>query len=282
MMQVEKDIEATIDIIKRKKVNCKEYRPIKLFPKYSLKTFKNYKLDKRDVLTKLNSHAEVFDLLSYNANVNCYSSNRLDEYFLYLQCALFNLEYNEYFNYLFGKSKEHAIFSKDTYNRIRNQLDDKTRLFFDELYRYMGNDNIFNTKLCNIQGYDFETLLRFIRYFLRPKYSKLSEKLKTSEPKFLLCKDCYIPLYFEDNSFNFINLSYDISSMDNSKIKYIMDQVNLKFVPLLKEYGKIQIFTSKNGIDIDGLKKVDTRSIDDPISTNAICKKDYAYIYRQK
>lgn len=281
-MQVEKDIEAAINIINLKKVNSKQYNPINLFPKYSLKTFKKYKLDKKNVLTKINSHSEVFDLLSYGANVSCYSSNRLDEYFLYLQCALFDLKYKEYFSYFFGKYRGYEIFSLDTYNKIKDILDDKTRVFFDELYKYMDGDNIFNTKLCDIKGYDYETLIRFIRYFLNPKYYELSETLQIHKPKFILCKDCSIPLYFEDNSLDFINLSYDITKMDNEECKYVMSKIQKDFTPLLKEGGVVQAFTSKNNIDIKSYKKIETRAIDDPNSPKKTCMKDYAYVYKRK
>lgn len=282
MIQVEKDIEAAINIINSKKVNLKEYNAVNLFPKYSLKTFKKYKLDKKNVLTKLNSHAEVFDLISYGSNVSCYSYNRLDEYFLYLQCALFNLGYKEYFSYFFGNYRGYKIFSLDTYNKVKDNLDDKTRIFFDELYKYMGSDNIFNTKLCDISNYDYENLIRFVRYFLNSKYYKVSENLKNNKPKFILCKDCSIPLYFEDDTFDFINLSYDIAKMDNKEIKYIKDNIRLYFIKLLKENGKIQAFTSKNDIDIKNYKKLETRAIDDPNSPNETCKKDYAYVYRKE
>lgn len=252
-----------------------------MFPKYSLKTFKKYKLDKRNVLTKINSHSEIFDLLSYGANVSCYSYNRLDEYFLNLQYALFNLKYKEYFSYFFAKYRGYEIFSLDTYNKIKDILDDKTRVFFDELYKHMDGGSIFNTKLCDIGGYDYETLIRFIRYFLDAKYYKVSESLKSNKPKFILCKDCSIPLYFDDNTFDFINLSYDANQMDRAKIKYIKDRIESCFIPLLKENGKIQAFTSKNDIDIKEFKKLETRSIDDPNSPNEICKKDYVYVYKQ-
>lgn len=281
-MQVEKDIEAAINIINLRKVNIKEYRPIRFFPKYSLKTFKKYNLDKRDALTKLNSHAEAFDLLSYGANVSCYSSNRLDEYFLNLECALFSLKYKEYFSYFFGEYRGYEIFSLDTYNKIKDRLDDKTRVFFDELYKYMKNVSIFSTKLCNIQEYDYETLKRFIRYFLEPKYYRVQEKLKINKPKFILCKDCSIPLYFEDNSLDFINLSYDITKMNNERRKYIINKIQKDFIPLLKENGKIQGLISKNDMSIECYKKIETRSIDDPESLNEDCMKDYAYVYKQK
>ena len=71
----------------------------------------------KNVLTKYNSGDEVLELLSHGANVTCYSSNRLDEYFLNLRLALLSLDNKEYFSYLFkdyGKV-EHDVFSKETY-----------------------------------------------------------------------------------------------------------------------------------------------------------------------
>ncbi len=278
-MQVEKDIVAAIDIINKRRVDTKQYRSVKLFPSYSLKFFKKYKLDGRKVLTKCNSISEVLDLVSYNACVTCYSSNRLDEYFLNLQLALLNLKYNEYMNYLFNKKRG---FSKQSYNKIKDELDSKTRYFFDEMYKTENNINLFQTKLCDLSSYDYETLKRFIRYFLESKYYKTSENSKIHTPEFILCKDISVPLYFEDNSFSFINLSYNIDNIDNERIKYIEQKIRKDFISLLCEFGKIQLFAGTKELDLEGFKKFDTRSITDPNSQNGVCKKDYAYVYSKQ
>lgn len=275
-IQVEKDIKAAIDIMNLRKVDLKQYRPVKLFPYYSLKTFKKYKLDGKKVLTKCNSTSEVLDLVSYGADVTCYSSNRLDEYFLKLQLALLDLKYKEYVNYFFGKKGQ---ISKELYDKVKGSLDEETRYFFDELYKYTQKGNIYDSKLCDLKKADYEELKRFIRYFLEPKYYKTSENSKIHTPEFILCKDISVPLYFEDDSFSFINLSYNIDSIDNEKIKCIMQKVKKDFAPLLKEFGKIQVFTGTKEIQLVGLKRNDTRSITDPNSENSSCKKDYSYVY---
>lgn len=278
-MQVEKDIKAAIDIINMKKVDPKYYRPVKMYPNYSLKFFKKYKLDGRKVLTKCNSIAEVLDLVSYNADVTCYSSNRLDEYFLKLQLALLNLEYNEYMKYMFSYKQKST---KILYDKVKEKLDEETRYFFDEIYNHLDNNAILGSSLFNVGNYDKETLEKFIRYFLRPKYYKTHENSKINNPKFILCKDISVPLHFEDGVFSFINLSYNIDKMDIQRRKYILDRVKKDFVQLLSEFGKIQVFSSLNELEIDSLKRIDTRSIKDPNTENDNCKKDYAYVYRNE
>lgn len=278
-IQVEKDIKAAIDIMNLKKVDLKQYRPVKLFPSYSLKTFKKYKLDGKKALTKCNSTAEILDLVSYGADVTCYSSNRLDEYFLKLQLALLDLKYKEYVNYFFGRNKGT---SKELYDKIKNDLDEDVRYFFDELYKYVTRGNMYSSKLCDLRKADYEELKRFIRYFLEPKYYKTAENKKICTPEFILCKDISIPLFFDDDTFNFINLSYNIDNMDKEKIRCILKKMLKDFEPLLKEYGKIQVFTGTKEIEIPELKRNDTRSIIDPNSENSSCKKDYAYVYSKQ
>lgn len=275
MNQVEKDIESAIGIIKGGNVDYREYRPVYLFPNHSLKHFKKYKLSNRDVLTRINSHAEIFDLLSYSANLSCYSSNRLDEYFLNLQLNMLDLEYKEFISYFLGY-KGHRRFSNDTYNKIKDKLDDKTRYFFDELYKFMNGRNLFNSRLCDTRNISYDNIVLFIRYIQKNKYYKIPK----DTPKFILCKDFSISLYFENKSFDVINLSYNVDNISEDKQKYIMNRIKKDIASLLKENGKIQVFTSKSGVDIEDLRKIETRSINDPNSTNESCKKDYAYMYR--
>ncbi len=281
MIQVEKDVEAAINIINLKKVNSKEYRPIKLFTDRSLKFLKKYRLNERKIsLTKYNSGDEVIDLLCYGSDVCCYSSNRLDEYFLNLKLAMFYLDkMDDYYNYFFNDySKKQSVFSMDIYNKIKNKLDDKSKYFFDELFSHVSKYDILNTKLFYNKNYSYKILVKYIKYLL--KYNKVQDIVKNKSVDFKICTDGEVSHYFDTNTFNFINLSYNIDSMNDEKIRHISNKINEIFVPLLKENGKIQGFTSKKETNVDGYTRLETRSMDDPNTIDKEYKKEYAYMYK--
>ena len=280
-MQVTKDIEAAINIVNSKIVDREEYRPVKIFPNYSLKTFKQIKFNSSNILTKCSSMADILDLMSLNARysdakLSCYSPNRLDEYFINYMVKLLFLTHHKYIEYIFDRP---VVKSKNIYKEIRNKLDDKTRYFFDELYKHVDTTNIFDTILCDLGVADYRVLERYIRHLSVNKYAKAAKSSEINEINFFLSKDSELD-QFEKDSFSFINLGYDISNRKEEKIQHILDATKSKVVPLLKEHGKIQVFRSKKDILIDGLTRIETRSIDDPNSPSNECKKEYAYVYK--
>ena len=76
-MQVEKDIAIARDFIEGNVYEKTGYRKVKLFSDQSLKSFKKVKLKGKNVICKINSSDEIFDILSYGGNVTAFSDNRL-------------------------------------------------------------------------------------------------------------------------------------------------------------------------------------------------------------
>ncbi len=277
-MQVEEDLKAAINIINSKKVDKREYKPVRILPNYSQKTFKNIKFNASNILSKCISISDILDLLCYSPNISCYSFNRLDEYFINLMIQFLNLTHHRYIENIFNRE---SIDQRNTYLKIRDNLDEKTRYFFDEIYKHIKCSNIFNTKLCNMTSYDYKLLERYVGHFLIERYAKACKNAKEKKVVFSLCKDSDLDSTFKENSFSFINLGYDISDMDEDRISYILDKTKSKVVPLLKESGKIKVFRSTRDIDLQDLLKIETRSIDDPNSKKDECKKEYVYVYRK-
>lgn len=285
-MQIENDIKNAINIVNRKVVDKKEYRSVKLFPDRTLKMFRQFKnntFKDKKVLTKCNSLADILDLVSYGADVTCYSTNRFDEYFLKLQLALLEVNYKEYFSYFFGRYSYNGykMFSIETYNKIKESLDENTRYFFDELYKCMPDGSFFNSNLCNSGKNSHEVLEMYVRYFLAKGYNEARKCSKQYNPDFILCKDSSVPEEFKTEIFNFINLSYNIDKMDSERLKHIMDKINSDFLPILKENGYIIGFSSKYPNDLEGYERLETRSILDPYSSKDSCKKEYSYVYKK-
>ena len=254
-----KDIKGAIDILNDKNTS-NEYKKVNIFSKYSLKHFKKYKLENREVLTKINSMDEVFDLLSYDANLTCFSENKLDEYFLKLLLEVHKLNRKDYLSFVYkDANKKRNRFSREIYDEIKNNLDSKVREFFDEIYKYSKNKYIPIYNLVEKQLYSKENYEIYIRHILTNRYSFI-KKYDIN----------YIPKDEIDNTFNFINLSYDIDKLDYKKLLELIKS----YSKLLKENGKIQSFVSRSDIDIEDHIRYETRSITDSKSSNDTCKKD--------
>ena len=263
-----RDLDETIKILRGGK-SATEYRKVKLFSDTSLKFYKKYKLDNKNVLCKLKTGDEVIDLLSYNAKVTCYSSNKLDKYFLKLKLSAMKLGYKTFINYYFKTNG-----SKKLYLKFRNNLDNETKYFFDTLYNY--TNNLFDTKLV-YSNYDIEVLQMYFRYLINKRFYEVSDNIDNI--KFIFSSDKNISKKVND-TYDFINLSYNMDNMNKDRFDFINSKINDDFKPLLNEKGIIQAYVSKEKNDIDNYIIYETRSIDDSYVKGDICKKEYAYVYK--
>jgi len=274
-MNVDNDIYYTIRLLKNTNDN-KNYRKVKLFTNYSLKHFKKYKLNDKEVLSRINNLDEILDLLSYNANVTCFSTNILDKYFLKLLVEMHNISRKKYMDYIFKDYGEKNItFSKKYYDMIKYSLDDDTLYFFDEIYKFCNNTNIDISNLIVKQPYEKEILQMYVKNYLLGKYDQIKNNNKLS---YLKSSDGKITLNNLDNTYDFINLSYNLDVISD---KPKMIARIKKFNKFLKENGKIQGFISKEELNLNNCKRIETRSITDPYTKNDECKKEYAYVYKK-
>ncbi|MBP3635280.1 MAG: hypothetical protein J6J17_02310 [Bacilli bacterium] len=281
MMQVEIDLENAIKFIKGKQIDIKHYKPVQIYSDYSLKHFKNYKLENRNVLTRLGSYHEVADLASYNANVTCYSANRFDIYFLNLFITSFNLLYEDHFNYFIKNYKNYTqTFSYKIYELFRGKLSDHTRFFFDELYKKFNGLEMLNSGIISDTKYSYEIFLKTVRHFLSGKYS--IEKMNKITYINIEEDDLLNKLINEETKFNFINLSYNLDKINSREFVNICNSLE-HFSKILSEHGKVQVFTTKDAdIILPEFKRIQTRSIDDTETNKNDCKKEYAYMYTKE
>lgn len=279
-MQVEKDVRNAIDLVKGLEVDQRQYKSVKIFTDFSLKHFKKYKLDNKESLLKLRSYDEVLDLVSYGSNVTCFSANRFDEYFLELFLKSLNLSYKEHFTY-FTKdyTNKNQMLSSEIYFKIRKHLSEDVKYFFDELYKRFNSRQLVNSGLIYPSKYPYNQLERYIRYVLNPKYYTTRDNLNERKVEFIFMSDDTAIKTFKDESFNFIDLSYNLDIASTKQQEFLLNKVG-QYTKLLKENGKIQGFVSRNSeIILPGYKRIETRSIIDPDSIKNDCKKDYAYVY---
>lgn len=273
-MTVDNDIQNAIRILYGDEST--QYRKVKIFPNHSLKHFKKYKLDNKEVLSKINSLDEILDLLAYNANVTCFSTNKLDEYFLNLLIQMHNIERKKYMDYIFyDYGKEGKVLSKKYYDIIKYDLDDKTRYFFDEMYKYCIESNVSLSRLLEKQKYEKKVYDMYVKNYLQGKYDNILNN--HNKLNCIQLNDTDITSIQFNNKFDLINLSYRVDDLNN--ISKLLKKEE-KYKKLLKETGKIQSFISFKDLDIKEHKKISTRSFLDPYTDRNNCKKEYAYMYK--
>lgn len=273
-MQVEKDIVVARDFIEGNVYEKTGYRPVKLFSDQSLKSFKKLKLKDKNTICKINSSDEIFDIISYGGNVTAFSDNRFDEYFMKLKIAALDLRFKDYYSFLMNTHGRYSYtFNYDVYKSIRNNLDDKTRYFFDELYKSCIGKRIRKSKLIEPDRYSFEELSTLVRSALSKGYGELTRNIKEKDVKFIYSKDEKIESKVKE-TYDFIYLSHDITCMSEKEIKKREKLILESFRNMLSERGKIQCFYSDEEKDTS-FDKVEYKS-------NPSVNNDMAYIYTYK
>ena len=273
-MQVEKDIVVARDFIEGNVYEKTGYRPVKLFSNQSLKSFKKVKLKDKNAICKINSSDELFDIISYGGNVTAFSDNRFDEYFMKLKIAALNLDRKDYYSFLMNTYGKYSYtFNYDIYKSIRNNLDDKTRYFFDELYKSYIGKRIRKSKLIESDRYSFEELTTLVRYTLSKDYGELAKNIKEKNVKFIYSKDEKIESKVKE-PYDFIYLSHDITNMSEKEIKKREKLILESFRNMLSERGKIQCFYSDEEKETL-FDKIEYKS-------NPSVNNDMAYVYTYK
>lgn len=245
-MQVEKDIMVACDYIGGNIYKKTGYRRVKLFTDQTLKSLKQIKLNNKNALCKINSSDEVLDILSYKGNVLAYSDNRFDEYFFKLKLAALNLDRKKYLNYfMLGYGRYSTNFSYDTYLSIREYLDDKTRYFFDELYKKYPGKQIRKSMLFIKDKYSAEELETLVRYLIPKRYIETRENIENCGIKFVYSSDERILSKLKE-LYNFIYLSFNVSSLSAEEINKKERMILEEYKKYLKENGQIQgLYSSK-------------------------------------
>lgn len=273
-MQVEKDIVVARDFIEGNVYEKTGYRPVKLFSDQSLKSFKKVKLKDKNAICKINSTDEIFDIISYGGNVTAFSDNRFDEYFMKLKIASLDLKFKDYYSFLMNTYGKYSYtFNYDIYKSIRNNLDDKTRYFFDELYKSHMGKRIRKSKLIESDRYSFEELSTLVRSALSKGYGELVKNIKDKNVKFIYSKDEKIESKVKE-PYDFIYLSHDITNMSEKEIKKREKLILESFRNMLSERGKIQCFYSDEEKETL-FDKIEYKS-------NPSVNNDMAYVYTYK
>lgn len=274
---VEKDITLARKILETKK-DFQNFRKVIIVANNSLRTYANLNLNGKDVLLKINALDQVFDLLMHGANVTCYSDNRLDEYFINLLHKLHELKTSTYMNYLLYDDKKRKIrFSKESYERIKDSLDEKTRYFFDELYSYSEKKQLPMDRLVEKNIYPKGALNQYIMHYLSNKFPLVREN-ESYEYSFLTDEDALT--FFDGKQFDFIDLSYNLDEINMMQYYDIISDTS-KYDEMLKKGGMMQTFVATDEIDVPNHEAFKTSSIMNSLPTVNEHIDDYSYMYKK-
>ncbi|HRS42900.1 MAG TPA: DUF3419 family protein [Candidatus Diapherotrites archaeon] len=183
----------------------------------------------KTILTICGSGDQVINAFYYGAKkVDCYDINELSEYILNLKLtAISKLSFIDFITY-FGYDNKKATLYYDIYLKFKKDLPPKTRLFFNEAYKYFNLDGVrlFNSPLF-LKRSCYTNHLTDINQYLK------------SEKDYL-----YIKQILKNKKINFYHT--DVLKL-NQKIKTKYDIINLSNIP--------HFLYSFFGFDFDKLKQ---------------------------
>jgi len=251
-----KDLENAINIINNKSHNI-NYQSIYLFTNENLNALNNkINLNNKRIITVCSSGDQYFNFLMQNPlDIVLYDINVLTEYIFYLKKkSIENLEFDEYKDFFINKKLSNKyILSKDIYNKVREDLPDKIKIFWDELYKRYTNKELFKSNLFYKNKYSTKEIINNNEYLKGElEYKLLKEKIKKNKEPVFYNINIFDEFINEKIKFDFIYLSniLDYLSISNIKEYYIkLKQIITKLSNYLTYEGEIGINYIFNYLD---------------------------------
>ena len=207
-------------------INCKEY----------INILKN----KKRILSVIASGDQIINSILLGSNdIVGYDISRFPKYYLYLKIAgIKKLEKEEFLNYFVG-SYYKSLMNTDTYDKLRDELPDKCRIFWDGLYDafepYDINESLL---LCN-EPFSKEILTIRNLYLQDDNYRKTRIKLDNIN----------LTLY-DNNIFKLINCN--IGKFDLINLSSIIHYPKDNFGSIEVGLKKYREFLEELPLNIDG------------------------------
>lgn len=173
--------------------------------------FKNIKFENKSVLTIVSSGDHILNSFLLGAEkIDAFDSNPLAKYYTELKiAAIKELSFKEFLSFFYNKKIFRIspdYLNKKTYLRIRSNLDDNCKIFWDYLFKKYSTKNIANSYLFSADFLNLKGLLKANTYMNEENYLKLR----------VLLEDKKVTYYNMDleNIVN-INKTYDIILLSN-------------------------------------------------------------------
>ena len=220
-------LENAIKIIKNEKRDP-NYNTLYLFTNENLNelTEKLY-LENKKIITVCSSGDQFFNfLVKHPKDIMLYDINPLTEYLFYLKkAAIENLDYDAFKSFFLDKKIYNKyLLSKDIYKKIKEDIPDKIKYFWDELYKKYDNYALYKSNLFYTIRNSPKSILNNNNYL---KDENIYYKLKILLKKITEIKYYNINIFEEflneNNKFDFIYVSniLDYLNIDNEKEYYI-------------------------------------------------------------
>ena len=225
--------------------------------------------NKEKVLTVIGSGNQIINgILAGTKKIDCFDISIFPEYYLYLNlAAIMALNKEEYLKYFLSNDRE-EVFSYELYEKISFYLKGEYKQFWDSLYNFNEDIDIYNSLLFRQDFYKMESIIEYNPYLQDKNYERIKNILKTSSINIkTMTLDILKMTFYEE--YDLVNLSNILSYyFDKTKIKeyitYLKNNFNLtpngeiinyfynmsdetieEFEKYLKNYGYIENIKTK-------------------------------------
>ncbi len=229
-----------------------------LYP-FTTENIKEYflreEIKKKDVLTVCSSGDHLFNALLLGAkNIDCFDTNVFTKYYMFLKKAAIKvLKYDEFLRFFiqdFSIFKNDYLFNYSLYEKLRSELNDEARLFWD--YVYSEYSSSYKIRKSSLFFKDIKKIdaINYNLYLEEENYYKLKEIIDKLNPNFYECditnlhninKRRYQIIYLSniyqfllraDRKTNFIDLIKHIASslLEEDGIIFLAYIYNYKFL----------------------------------------------------
>ncbi len=216
---------------------------------YSLFNLKN-----KNILTICGSGDQVLNALFLGAKkVTGFDLNIYSKYILNLKVsAILSLQLKEFIKF-FGDKKINVGFDYEIYKKIRKNLNNETRHFFDDLYEKFdfNGDKLANSDYFRKRASVQKRSVKEFNYYLEDEksYLKIRKTLKIRKFDFVLGSVLDISFLIKNGKYDLINLSnvqnYVCLNLSEEKtIKCFYKNILLPLSNLLSNKGVIFYYTS--------------------------------------
>ncbi len=212
-----------------------------------------FDMEKKSILTICGSGDQVLNALFLGAEkVTGFDINIHSKHMLNLKTAsILSLNLKEFIKF-FGDKKINVGFDYRTYNKTRENLDNRTKEFFDNLYKKFNFDGEELSKSYYFReraGVQERNVKEFNSYLKNKKsYLKIREILKKQKIDFVLGSVLEIPFLIKNEEYDIINLSnvqnyVCLNLSEEETVKCFYKKVILPLSNLLNKEGIIFYYT---------------------------------------
>jgi len=212
-----------------------------------------FKIKNKNVLTICGSGDQIINALFLGAKkVTGFDINIYSKYMLNLKIAsIRSLNLKEFLKF-FGDKKINMGFDYKIYKKIRKNLNNLTKIFFDNLYKefnFRGDEFIKSNYFRRRAKVQERSVREFNLYLKNEKaYLKMKKILKEQKFNFILGSVLDIPFLIKHGKYDFINLSnvqnYVCLNLDEEEtVKCFYKKVLFPFSRLLQKKGILFYYT---------------------------------------